>query len=267
MIDKLTTWWRQRQGERIEVPEPLWNDVEAGLPLLGHLDGKERTLLRQLARELIAEKEWSGVQGLHLTPRIQLAIALQACLPILHLGLGWYAGWVGIVVYPGGFLVPRKMMDASGVMHEFDDQLMGEAWDGGPVLVSWFGLPEDADGINVVIHEFAHKLDMKNGRANGLPPLHEGMSKQRWIEVMSAAFKDFRRRVDRGEDTLLDPYAAEMPAEFFAVASESFFETPELIKTEYPAVYEQLSTFYMQDPAARGFPAVDFDPSNAGRTT
>lgn len=263
MINKLSAWWRHRQADRIEVPDVLWNEVEAGLPFLAHLDSGERIHLRQLARELIAEKEWSGAQGLQLTPRIQLAIALQACLPILHLGLGWYAGWIGIVVYPGDFVVPRQIVDASGVMHEFDDHLMGEAWDGGPVLVSWFGLPEDADGINVVIHEFVHKLDMKNGRADGLPPLHEGMSRQRWSEIMTTAFKDFRRRVESGEDTLLDPYAAEMPAEFFAVISESFFETPNLLKAEYPAVYEQLRTFYQQDPADQGFPI--FDQPNSDR--
>lgn len=267
MIDKLSAWWRQRQGERIEIPATLWNEVEASLPFLGHLDSNERVHLRQLARELIAEKQWSGAQGLQLTPRIQLAIALQACLPILHLGLDWYAGWVGIVVYPGDFLVPRHVVDANGVVHEFDDQIMGEAWYGGPVLVSWFDLPENADGINVVIHEFAHKLDMKSGGADGMPPLHEGMSRHRWIEVMSTAFEDFRRRVDHNQLTLLDPYGAEEPTEFFAVISESFFETPHQLKSEYATVYEQLKVFYRQDPAERDFPAADFAPSNPGRPT
>lgn len=247
------------------IPETLWNEIEAGLPFLGHLNADERIHLRQLARELIAEKEWSGAQGLHLTPRIQLAITLQTCLPILHLGLDWYAGWVGIVVYPGDFVVPRHMVDANGVVHEYDDAVMGEAWYGGPVLISWFELPEDADGINVVIHEFAHKLDMKNGDADGLPPLHEGMSRQSWSETMNAAFTDLRRRLDRGEETVLDPYAAEMPTEFFAVSSETFFETPELIKAEYPAVYEQLKAFYKQDPAANGVPSATLDPSHSGR--
>jgi len=249
MIRKLVAWWRQRQGDRLAIPAALWGKVEAGLPFLDHLTPDERTRLRQLAREFIAEKQWTGAQGLQLTPRIQLAIGLQACLPILHLGLDWYAGWVGIVVYPGDFVIPRRMMDEDGVVHEFDDEVMGEAWYGGPVLISWFDHPEDADGINVVIHEFAHKLDMKSGEADGLPPVHAGMSRRRWIEVMSAAFDDFQRRVDSGEDTPLDPYGAELPTEFFAVASEAFFETPELLKGEYPDVYEQLKLFYRQDPA------------------
>jgi Mlc titration factor MtfA (ptsG expression regulator) len=248
MIHKLVEWWRQRRADRLDIPESLWEEVEAGLPFLGHLNPDERGHLRQLAREFIAEKQWSGAQGLQLTPRIQLAIALQACLPILHLGLAWYAGWVGIVVYPGDFIIPRKMIDEDGVVHEFDDEVMGEAWYGGPVLISWFEHPEDADGINVVIHEFAHKLDMKSGEADGMPPLHAGMSRKRWSEAMTAAFDDFQRRVDSGEETPLDPYGAELPTEFFAVASEAFFEAPALLRAEYPEVYGQLRSFYCQDP-------------------
>ena len=249
MIRKLFEWWRQRQADRLEITAALWDEAEAGLPFLGHLTPDERTRLRQLARQFIAEKQWSGAQGLQLTPRIQVAIALQACLPILHLGLGWYDGWVGIVVYPGDFVIPRRVIDEDGVVHEYEDEVMGEAWYGGPVLISWFEHPEDAGGINVVIHEFAHKLDMKSGDANGLPPMHEGMSRQRWSEVMSRAFDDFQRRVDRGEDTPLDPYGAELPTEFFAVASEAFFEEPELLRSEYPDVFEQFRLFYRQDPA------------------
>lgn len=248
MIEKLFGWWRRRQARRLDIPEPLWDEVEADLPFLGHLSPDERARLRQLTREFIAAKEWSGAQGLRLTPRIQLAIALQACLPILHLGLAWYDGWVGIVVYPGDFIIPRRMIDEDGVVHEYDDEVMGEAWYGGPVLISWFEHPEDADGINVVIHEFAHKLDMKSGDADGMPPLHAGMSRRHWIEVMSSAFDDFQRRVDGGEETPLDPYGAELPAEFFAIASEAFFETPELLRAEYPEVYGQLSDFYCQNP-------------------
>ena len=252
MIRKLSAWWRQRQGDRLEIPEPLWDEVEVGLPFLRHLTPDELARLRQLAREFIADKEWSGARGLQLTPRLQLTIALQACLPILHLGLDWYAGWVGIVVYPGDFIIPRQMMDEDGVVHEFDDEVMGEAWHGGPVLISWFEHAEDSGGINVVIHEFAHKLDMMSGEADGLPPLHAGMSKRRWIEIMTQAFDDFQQRVDSGEETPLDPYGAEHPTEFFAVASEAFFENPRMLKDEYPEVYEQLKLFYRQDPIGGG---------------
>ena len=253
MIRKLSEWWRQHQADRLAIPAALWDQVEAGMPFLGHLTPAERIRLRRLARQFIAAKQWSGAQGLRLTPGIQVTIALQACLPILHLGLDWYAGWVGIVVYPGDFVIPRRIIDEDGVVHEFDDDVMGEAWYGGPVLISWFEHPQDAGGINVVIHEFAHKLDMKSGDADGLPPMHQGMSRQRWIEVMGRAFDDFQRRVDAGEDTPLDPYGAELPTEFFAVASESFFEAPRMLRSEYPEVYEQLRLFYRQDPARATF--------------
>lgn len=247
----ISDWWRRRQADRLEIAESLWDQVESQLHFLGHLPPDERSELRLLARQFIAEKQWSGAQGLQLTPRIQLTIALQACLPILKLGLDWYDGWVGIVVYPGDFLIPRRMVDEDGVVHEYDDEVMGEAWYGGPVLLSWFDDAADAHGINVVIHEFAHKLDMRSGDADGVPPLHEGMSRRRWIEVMSRAFDDFQERVDHGEETLLDPYGAEWPAEFFAVASEAFFENPSLLRDEYPEVYDQLRLFYRQDPGVQ----------------
>jgi len=251
MIGRLASWWRRRRAERLAIPDPAWDAAESGLPFLGHLSAEERRRLRQLAREFIADKQWSGAQGLTVTPHMQLAIALQACLLVLHLGLDWYRGWVGIVIYPGDFVIPRRVIDEDGVVHEYDDDVMGEAWYGGPVLLSWFDRPQDADGINVVIHEFAHKLDMLSGEADGLPPLHEGMSRRRWIEAMDGAFEDFRQRVDAGEETPLDPYGSELPTEFFAVASEAFFETPRLLRDEYPQAYRQLALFYRQDPLAR----------------
>ena len=247
----MSDWWRRRQADRLDIAESLWGQVESELGFLGHLEPAERVQLRVLARQFVAEKQWSGAQGLQLTPRIQLTIALQACLPVLQLGLDWYEGWVGIVVYPGDFLIPRRMVDEDGVVHEYDDEVMGEAWYGGPVLLSWFDDAADAHGINVVIHEFAHKLDMRSGDADGVPPLHEGMSRRHWIAVMREAFDDFQRRVDRSEETLLDPYGAEWPAEFFAVASEAFFENPALLLDEYPDVHEQLRLFYRQNPVVQ----------------
>lgn len=167
---------------------------------------------------------------------------------MLNLGLDCYRGWVGIIVYPGDFVIARTIIDDAGVVHEFDDEVAGEAWEGGPVLLSWFETAAEAQGMNVVIHEFAHKLDMLSGIPDGQPPLREGMSRQAWASAFEAAYADFCKRVDAGEDTELDPYAAEHPAEFFAVMSEAFFETPHLLRAQYPAVYEQLTAFYRQDP-------------------
>ncbi len=251
MIGILRNWLKQKALERVQVSEEQWAAAEARLPFLGHLDAKRRQRLRDLAREFLATKEWSAAQGLTLTPEIQLSIALQACLLVLELGLEHYRGWVGIVVYPGDFVIPRRIMDEDGVVHEYDDPVLGEAWEGGPVLVSWFDAPEDSEGVNVVIHEFAHKLDMGNGEVDGLPALPSDMPRRDWAAAFEPAYEDFCARVDAGEETALDPYAAEHPSEFFAVMSEAFFETPEILADEYPAVYEQLSRFYRQDPLSR----------------
>lgn len=249
MIGLFRQWRRRRAIAGIRIPVEQWQQAEARLHCLDFLSGDDRLRLREMAREFIATKEWTGARGLVLTPDMQISIALQACLPVLNLGLDWYRGWVGVVVYPGDFVIPRTVMDADGIVHEYDDEVLGEAWEGGPVLVSWFDDPRDAEGVNMVIHEFAHKLDMTNGEVDGLPALHEGMTRGEWIAAFEPAYEDFCRRVDGREETLLDPYAAEHPGEFFAVMSEAFFETPALLQSEYPAVYEQLHRFYRQHPA------------------
>ncbi|MFN3883515.1 MAG: zinc-dependent peptidase [Rhodocyclaceae bacterium] len=248
MLSAWRNWRRQRAASRIEITEEQWCEVEYALPFLDRLNAEERQRLREMARAFIAEKEWSAAAGLTLTPAIQLSIALQACLPILELGLDWYHGWVGIVVYPGDFVIPRQFVDEDGIVHEYDDAVLGEAWEGGPVLLSWFDDPAEPGEVSIVIHEFAHKLDMTNGAVDGLPRLHAGMSAQDWRDAFQPAYEDFCRRVDAGEDTAIDPYAAEHPSEFFAVVSEVFFEAPELLMAEYPAVYAQLRLFYRQDP-------------------
>ncbi|ATE60239.1 M90 family metallopeptidase [Thauera sinica] len=232
------------------VPDALWRRVESSLPFLAFLGDAERTRLRELARGFLAGKEFHGAQGLHLTDEMLLAIALQACLPILHKGLDAYRSWVGVIVYPGDFVIPRHEMDDDGVVHEYDDEVLGEAWEGGPVVLSWLPGPALPDGVNVVIHEFAHKLDMENGGADGFPRLPAQMSRAAWAQAFSSAYEDFCEDVDAGRETVLDPYAAESPGEFFAVASESFFETPGLLERIYPAVYAQLAAFYGTDPAA-----------------
>ncbi|NMG74119.1 zinc-dependent peptidase [Aromatoleum diolicum] len=249
MFEFLRKWRHTRRLAAVQVPEAMWVRVEARLRFLDYLTTAHRAQLRELARAFIAEKQFHGAQGLVLNDQIILAIALQACLPVLRVGLGAYRGWVGVVVYPGDFVIPRQEMDAAGVVHEYDDEVLGEAWEGGPVLVSWYGQGDAPDGVNVVIHEFAHKLDMLNGTVDGLPILPADMSRKVWAEAFSDAYERFCDQVDSGRDTALDPYAAEHPGEFFAVASEAFFETPCMLQREFPAIYEQLSMFYRADPA------------------
>ena len=174
----------------------------------------------------------------------------------MNLGdLDWYQGFHEIVLYPDDFLSPQRHRDASGVEHEWDGEHSGEAWQQGPVILAWPGVLASGnwEGYNLVIHELAHKLDMLNGDANGLPPLHHDMRVQEWASVMQSAFDDLNRQLDANPDaeTAIDPYAAENPAEFFAVTSEYFFSAPDLLTESYPQVYAQLSRFYRQDPLAR----------------
>ncbi len=248
-----SNWRRRRILARNPVDEAQWRKASAGLALLDRLSPADVTRLRELAVLFCHEKNFEAAAELALTPTMQLTIALQACLPILNLGLDWYAGWRSVIVYPAEFVPEHEMMDEAGVVHIVRRPLSGEAWLRGPLIVSW----EDAavagavDGFNPVIHEVAHKLDMLNGAANGMPPLHPEMRRTAWTKAFAHAYADFEARLDRGEHTNIDPYAAEDPAEFFAVLSEAFFEIPEVLQTDYPAVYIQLTAFYRQHPAVR----------------
>jgi len=242
--------WFKREKART-IPDELWAATIAGLPFLAVLSAEEQIRLKGLAEQFLAEKEFSTTGGLQLNDEICVAIAAQGCLPILNLGLAAYRDWVGIVVYPDEFVVPRQIADEDGVVHEYDDVLSGEAWQGGPLLVSWHDVQMAGEGYNVVIHEFAHKLDMLNGEADGMPALHSGIDAGEWDAVFSAAYDDFCRRVDNDEETIIDPYASDDPAEFFAVLSEGFFELPDVVCAEYPALYALLTRYYRQDPLAR----------------
>ncbi len=254
----LRDWKRRRVLARHAIPPGLWSQSLAALPFLAPLSADEQARLRELAILFLAEKEFAPVHGVVLSDADRLAIALQAALPVLNLGLSWYDDWSGIVVHPGDFRVQREQVDENGVVHEWEDELAGESWAGGPVVLSWEALGAAGSvaegGLNVVIHEFAHKLDMRNGEADGLPPLHADMDLRTWHAVLSRAWEGFCDAVDRERETFLDPYAAEHPAEFFAVASEAFFEAPQELRRRYPDLYAQFVLFYRQDPAARSAP-------------
>lgn len=235
----LTDWRRRRVLRKHRMDDMLW-------PKLPFLPGSRK--LKDLAILFLAEKQLTAVHGLVLTDAMRVSIAAQACLPILELGLDWYRGWSGVIVYPGDFRVRRTEVDEDGVVHEWDDDLAGEAMPRGPVVLSWDAAANDPY-INVVIHEFAHKLDMLDGVADGRPPLHAGMDPAAWQRAFEAAYEGFCDSVERGRDTWLDPYGAEHPSEFFAVVSEAFFEDPKETRRRYPDVYDQLKLFYRQDPA------------------
>jgi MtfA peptidase len=245
-------WRRRRLLDRVVLPRLQWQEQVASLVLLRGLSADELARLQRLVWMFLAEKALVGVQGLELSDGMRLRIAAQACLPVLELGLEYYRDLKTVLVYPGGFVARHEYVDEAGVVHQEAVGLSGEAWAQGPVILSWEDVAVEPEvGVNLVVHEFAHKLDMLTGEANGLPPLHADMSVVQWEADFSAAYGDMAQRVERGEVTALDAYAVEDSAEFFAVMSEAFFVAPQRLQCSYPGVYGQLRRFYRQDPALR----------------
>jgi hypothetical protein len=243
-------WRRRRALERQNIDPALWASVVAGLPFLRGLDEAELAKLRDLAWLFLQEKELHGAADMTLTDDIVLSIAVQACVPILELGLDTYEGWVGIIVYPTEFRVRKEEIDEDGVLHEFEDDISGEAWPGGPVILSWEDVKMTGAGYNVVIHEFAHKIHMlRDEDDDGYPRPFTGMDEERWRDALQDGYEKLCGLVDADIDTLVDPYAAEHPAEFFAVMSELFFTDSAVLARDWRGVYEQLALFYRQDPA------------------
>lgn len=236
------------------LSEEAWEWLLRDHPILDGLSRDEQNRLRGMATIFLREKTFEGADGLEPTDVIRDVISVQACLPILNLGMEWYENWKTIVVVPDVFTGEHSELDSAGVAHEWEEDKSGESWDSGPVVLSWKDVEESGwgDGYNVVIHEAAHRLDLLDGEVNGRPALHEDMDPREWLEVFSRAFEDLKRRASAGRRRLrIDPYAATDDAEFFAVASEYFFEQPEVLHGEYPDVYRLLCAFYRQDTAGR----------------
>jgi Mlc titration factor MtfA (ptsG expression regulator) len=237
------------------IPDPLWREALEHLPFLAIYTETELGRLRDRVVLFLAGKSIVPSNGYHVTPLMRVVIATQACVLILNLDSRYFDGWENIIVYPDEFIPGFEYVDEAGVVHRDVAPLAGEAQLGGPVILSWSDVEASRDwstaGMNLVIHEFAHKLDMRSGEVNGCPPLPAEMPPRTWQKTMNAAFEHFRARVDNGQETAIDPYAASSPPEFFAVLSEVFFADPTLLFHEYGKVYELLAWFYKQDPASR----------------
>ena len=258
MIGWLRRWrqWRERALlARRKIPDALWSLTLTRLPFLGQLTVDDQAELQRLTTLFLTQKEFTGIAGLQVDDEMAVSIAAQACLPVLRFGLGPYSGFVGIVVHAGEVLANRSVMDDDGVVHEYDELVTGEAMEGGPVMLSWRDVDEagaSADwGYNVVIHEFAHVLDMGDGAADGVPVLPVSMDRQAWLQQMEASFAAHCADVEDGLDTVLDPYGATGIDEFFAVASEAFFVTPQRLRDEHAALYLMLARYFQQNPAQR----------------
>lgn len=256
MKSLLKRWQAHREARvlaRRAIPDALWHLTLAHLPFLARRSQADLAELRRLASLFLDQKEFTGAGGLQVDDAMAVCIAAQACLPVLRFGLAPYAGFVGIVVHPDEVVARREVTDDDGIVHAYDEVLSGEAMAGGPVMLSWTDVAdagESADwGYNVVIHEFAHMLDMGDGEADGVPPLPSLAEREAWIAVIDPAFDAFCAAVDADERTLLDPYGATNVGEFFAVASESFFVTPNEMRATHPDLYGLLARYYRQDPA------------------
>ncbi len=237
------------------LPRQLWRASIEQVAILAGLTAVEKAHLRRLSSLLLYEKNVISVQGLELTSTQRILIAAQACLPLLYLGLSCLSGWTDIIVYPGPFRVSRDNVDFAGVVHRRQRVLSGESWSHGPLILSWSDVEREMlfphNGRNVVIHEIAHKLDMLNGRCNGFPPLHAAMSIPDWTAIMTDAYESLAAEIVEQQHCPIDLYAASSPAEFFAVISEYFFCSPDVLMQHYPAVYQQLQLYYRQDPCLR----------------
>jgi Mlc titration factor MtfA (ptsG expression regulator) len=266
MIDR---WWqalRRRREDaaaaRRPVPDDLWRRTLVRYPFLRRRDPADAAELRRLTSLFLDRKEFSAAGGLRLTDAIVVAIAAQAVLPVLRLGIDRYDGFVGIVVHPDQVVARREVTDEHGLVHEYEEVLAGEAMEGGPVMLSWrdvraagtAGLPGTGAGAyNVVIHEFAHVLDLADGVSDGVPLLPPDLPRATWLAVLEAEYEAFAQRVESAAEddpaTALDAYAANGPDEFFAVASESFFVDPRALRDEHAPLYAMLARWYRQDPA------------------
>lgn len=255
--------WLRRLRAPPTIPDAAWQATLTRYRFLTERPAAEQVRLRTLAAEFLRDKEFHGAHGFVITDEVALAIAAQAVLPVLNLkgGLRWYDDFVGIVVHPSEVVAHRTTTDATGVVHQYDEIVAGEAMDRGPVMLSWQDVLASsitrAEGYNVVIHEFAHKIDMAQGAADGCPPLPPGFlgthsakeARAAWFGVLQPAYEALREKAimaERfdGEAPWLDPYGAQSPAEFFAVACEAYFVNRSALQAEFGPLAALFDAFF-----------------------
>jgi Mlc titration factor MtfA (ptsG expression regulator) len=225
------------------------------VPYYRLLSAAEQTELRKLIRVFLSEKRFEGCGGLEITDEIRVTIAAQACVLLLNREHDCYAGLRSILVYPSSYRAPSKFVDATGVVHEGHESRLGEAWMRGAIILSWDDVRRDShdfqDGRNVTFHEFAHQLDQQDGTFDGAPFLEKPSHYRSWARVLMKEYQALGDAAESGHETLIDQYGATDPAEFFAVITEAFFESPKALKEKHPELYAELQKFFRQDTLAR----------------
>jgi Mlc titration factor MtfA (ptsG expression regulator) len=243
---------RRRRLRATPFPRAWLRIVEKNFPLYHRLPAEDQRELLDHIKVFAAEKNFEGCGGLEMTDEIKVTISAHACLLLLHRNTDYYPRLMSILVYPGAFVVRDADQTDDGIVDEEEDVRLGEAWAHGAVVLSWEDVCRDAaridDGFNVALHEFAHQLDQEDGFAEGAPVLEHGGRYASWARVFNEAFEKLQRDAVAGRATVLDEYGADDPAEFFAVATEAFFEKPKALKQHHPELYAELKGFYRQDP-------------------
>ncbi len=251
------SWFRNRRRRKL-LSEPFPREFEGYLDRnVGHfskLTAAQQSRLRDDLRVFISEKYWEGCNGLEITDEIQVTVAAMACLLVLELPDGMFDRVETILVYPDDYVAPEKTVGPDGVVREGPSARHGEAWLRGPVILSWSearaGGQLHNDGRNLVFHEFAHQLDMLSGSSDGRPPLADAAAERRWQDVMQREQVRLQHELQQGRRTVLDPYGATNAQEFFAVATECFFERPRRLRKRHAELYSLLKDYYRQDPAS-----------------
>jgi Mlc titration factor MtfA (ptsG expression regulator) len=251
---------RRRKALRAEPLPPEERAIIArNVPFVARLPEVDRAELEGLVQIFLAEKSFEGCGGLELTLEMKVTIAAQACILLLHRDTDLYPDVASILVYPGAYRAVSRT-NLGGVMLEGEQARLGESWTRGVVILAWdhvtatttHPLDGHGDAHNVVLHEFAHQLDSEDGAMNGTPDLGARARYRSWAEILGAELAELSREIHDDLATDIDPYGATNPAEFFAVVTEAFFETPRALKTRHPALYQELAGFYRQDPASLG---------------
>ncbi len=253
------SWFKRRRRKKIlEQPFPhKWLEwIEKRVPYYRRLKETEQEHLRNLVQVFVAEKIWEGCKGLTVTEEMKATIAGQACLLLLGIEHDHFRNVKTILVFPRQFVPSENEdMDESGVIHQSNEAALGQAWENGPVILSWAdskaGGRNQRDGLNVVLHEFAHKLDLSDGMIDGAPRLKSLRQYKHWAEVMRREYEQLVENSRKRKATLLDDYGTTNPGEFFAVAVECFFEKSIQMRQKHRELYEVLRDYFQQDPAER----------------
>lgn len=248
-------YWQSYQRKKV-MAQPFkksWRKIlQTRMPYFRLMPADLQLQLKQHIQVFLAEKQFVGCNGVKITDDIRVTVAAQACLLLLNRKTDYYPKLKTILIYPSAFIKEQLTTQAGGVQFAQKSVLAGESWDFGKVVLSWQDTIEGAmipdDGRNVVIHEFAHQLDQENGRANGAPILAKGQNYNDWSAAFLAQFNQLQRQAACGELSLFDHYGATNPAEFFAVASEVFFEQAKVFYQQFPELYQQLRQYYQVDP-------------------